>query len=152
MSDMNDDNAARAAAELKAGRTFTDLEWFAIKFFDRAKAKLDKEPHVDLAVIDKRFDDLLAEGWALNRKESEAKAGVGTFGFVIVKDGQRQRCVVEEILYNGQLLVHHFGFEASVDIEDFEPSRDAFFCGVSGIEPEWAGDSARCLNWEELGV
>jgi hypothetical protein len=152
MSDMNDDHAARAAAEPKSGRTPEEWARMVNDLFDRAKAKLDKEPHVDLAVIDKRFDDLLAEGWALNRKESEAKAGVGTFGFVIVKDGQKQRCVVEEILYNGRLLVRHFGFHAECSIEDFEPSRDAFFCGVSGIEPEWAGDSARCLNWEELGI
>jgi len=144
MSDMNDDHAARAAAEPKSGRTPEEWARIVNAVFDRAKSKF--EPRVDDAVLQQEIDDIIA---GLRAMQKKAKYEVGTFGF-IVNDG-KQPCVVHDYV-DGRLLVRHFGFQAECDPADFEPSREAYFCGVSGIEPEWAGDSARCLNWEELGI
>jgi len=94
-----------------------------------------------------------------NEKQSQPEMSAmkmeGTVGFIKFNDERNKRCaIVEHVLADGKLLVHYSGnkrFRAVVDNEEFEPSRDAYFCEGSWVDPEWDGDSARCLNyWVEL--
>jgi hypothetical protein len=84
----------------------------------------------------------------------------GTFGFVQFEwdkfEGeQRTRgAVVIHALTTGKvagrLLVHYWGnnhFYAVISRDIFKPSRDAYFCEGSYVEPEWEGDSCRCTNY-----
>jgi hypothetical protein len=82
----------------------------------------------------------------------------GMFGFIKFSDeGEKRETVVEHVFADGRLLVHYLGnkrFRAVLVREEFEPSRDAYWSEGSWVEPEWDGDSARCLNYwaGETGV
>ncbi len=85
-------------------------------------------------------------------KSDKAAIRQGTFGFIILNDGPRC-AVVEHIFADGRLMVHYAGnkrFHAIVLRDEFEPSRSAYFCEGSWVEPIWDGESAVCLNaWVE---
>lgn len=84
----------------------------------------------------------------------------GTFGFIKFSDeSQKRTAVIEHVFADGRLLVRYSGnrrFRAILEPDElFETSRDAYWTEGSGVEPEWDGDSARCVNyWEdnEVGV
>lgn len=86
-----------------------------------------------------------------NQLDGDARNVVGTVGFIKFHDEDSKRCaIVEHVFANGKLLVHYSGnkrFRAIVENDEFEPSRDAYFCEGSWVDPEWDGDSARCLNY-----
>jgi hypothetical protein len=83
-------------------------------------------------------------------KQTQHERIVGTFGWVTFDDNERTRAVIEHVFKNGLLLVHHYGnkrFRAIVDRAGFHPDRDCYFSEGSYIDPEWEGDTARCLNY-----
>lgn len=82
----------------------------------------------------------------------------GIFGFVQFEDESRPRRAVVIHTFStgkfaGMLLVHYWGHKhnrAIASRDDFEPSRDGYFCEGSYVEPMWEGDSCRCTNyWSE---
>ena len=80
------------------------------------------------------------------------KIASGTYGFItfFYNKPTPREAVVEHVFADGKLLVHYFGnaqFRAIVTPDNFTPSRDAYFCEGSWAEPQWDGDSARCI-WD----
>jgi hypothetical protein len=79
----------------------------------------------------------------------------GTFGFIQFKDESSPRGgVVIHTFSTGkfaeQLLIHYWGnkhFYTVISRDVFKPSRDAYFCEGSYVEPMWEGDSCRCTNY-----
>jgi hypothetical protein len=87
---------------------------------------------------------------ARSRKEidmSELKRG--TVGFL---DGHYS-FIVEHVFTDGRLLLRDMSMKRSYAVTDptsFTPSRDAYCCIGSFVEPQWEADSCRCLNyWAE---
>jgi hypothetical protein len=78
----------------------------------------------------------------------------GTFGFIRFSDKDpKHPAIVEHIFLDGRLGVHYSGskrFIAVISADIFSPSRDAYWCEGSWVEPRWEGNSARCVNhWGE---
>lgn len=75
----------------------------------------------------------------------------GTFGFVRFSDEDpRHPAIVEHVFSDGRLGVHYSGntgFYAVITPDIFSPSKDAYFCEGSYVEPMWEGNSCRCTNY-----
>jgi hypothetical protein len=80
----------------------------------------------------------------------------GMFGFVRFNDNDTKHpAIVEHVFSDGRLGVHYSGnkqFHAVISPNIFSPSRDAYWCEGSWVEPEWEDGTAKCLNyWMEPG-
>jgi|GEM_PF-5831795 len=78
----------------------------------------------------------------------------GTLGFVRFGDEDPTHpAIVEHVFLDGRLGIHYSGnkrFHAVINADIFSPSRDSYWCEGSWVEPQWDGDSTRCVNyWAE---
>jgi len=78
-----------------------------------------------------------------------------TVGYL--QDGDRRDSVIiDHVFADGRVLFKDMCLKRSYVVTDptgFTPSRDAYGCIGSFVEPEWDGDSCRCTNyWAEDNV
>jgi hypothetical protein len=64
--------------------------------------------------------------------------------------GGRYPIIIDHVFADGRVLFTDMSMKHSYGVTDatsFTPSRDAYTCLGSFVEPEWDGDSCRCLNY-----